>query len=52
MKITVVCDVLGEETNGTVVAAKNLINFLKEKGHEVRVLCPEIENEKRTSESG
>ena len=43
MKITVVCDVLGEETNGTVVAAKNLINFLKEKGHEVRVLCPEIE---------
>ncbi len=43
MIVTVVCDVLGAETNGTVVAAKNLINFLKEKGHEVRVICPEIE---------
>lgn len=39
MVITVVCDVLGAETNGTVVAAKNLINFMQEKGHEVRVLC-------------
>ena len=43
MVITVVCDVLGAETNGTVVAARNLINSLKEKGHEVRVLCPEID---------
>ncbi len=43
MVVTVVCDVLGAETNGTVVASKNLINFLKSKGHEVRVLCPEIE---------
>ncbi len=43
MVVTVVCDVLGAETNGTVVASRNLINSLKEKGHEVRVLCPEIE---------
>ena len=43
MIVTVVCDVLGAETNGTVVASKNLINYLKKKGHEVRVLCPEIE---------
>lgn len=39
MKITVVCDVLGEENNGTTIAAMNLIRFLKDKGHEVRVLC-------------
>lgn len=43
MVVTVVCDVLGAETNGTVVASRNLINSLKEKGHEVRVLCPEID---------
>jgi len=42
MVVTIVCDVLGAETNGTVVASKNLINFLKAQGHEVRVLCPEI----------
>ena len=39
MIITVVCDVYGKENNGTVIAAKNLINSLKEKGHTVRVLC-------------
>ena len=39
MIITVVCDVYGAENNGTVIAAKNLINSLKEKGHTVRVLC-------------
>ena len=41
MKITVVCDVYGHDSNGVSVAAKNLINYLKDKGHEVRVLCPE-----------
>ncbi len=39
MNITVVCDVLGEENNGTTIAAMNLIRSLKAKGHTVRVLC-------------
>lgn len=39
MKILVVCDVLGEENNGTTIAAMNLIRFLKGRGHEVRILC-------------
>lgn len=37
--ITIVCDVHGEETNGQTIAANNLINYLKEEGHTVRVLC-------------
>lgn len=41
MKIAIVCDVLGEENNGTTVAAMNLIRYLKEKGHDVRVVCPD-----------
>lgn len=40
MKICIVCDVLGEENNGTTIAAMNLIRSLKTKGHEVRVICP------------
>ncbi|MBQ9030434.1 MAG: glycosyltransferase [Parasporobacterium sp.] len=39
MIITIVCDVLGEENNGTTVAAANLIRCMKARGHEVRVLC-------------
>jgi len=39
MIITVVCDVLGEENNGTTIAAMNLIRYLRGKGHEVRVVC-------------
>lgn len=39
MIVTVVCDVLGEENNGTSVAAMNLIRFLKDQGHTVRILC-------------
>lgn len=41
MIITVVCDVLGKENNGTAIAAMNLIRSLKAKGHEVRVICPD-----------
>jgi hypothetical protein len=41
MIVTIVCDVLGEENNGTTIAAMNLIRSLKQKGHEVRVLCPD-----------
>ncbi len=41
MTITVVCDVLGEENNGTTIAAMNLIRSLRAKGHTVRILCPD-----------
>lgn len=41
MIITIVCDTLGVPNNGTSVAAYNLINSLKEKGHTVRVVCPD-----------
>ena len=43
MKVTVVCDVLGEKNNGTTIAAYNLIESLKKKGHEVRVVCSDEE---------
>ena len=39
MIITVVCDVFGEENNGTVIAEMNLIRFLQKQGHIVRILC-------------
>ena len=41
MNITIVCDVLGEANNGTSLAAYNLINTLAEKGHNVKVVCPD-----------
>lgn len=41
MKIAVICDVLGQENNGTTIAAMNLIRALQRKGHEVRVVCPD-----------
>ena len=41
MIICVVCDVLGEENNGTTIAAMNLIRSLRAKGHTVRVVCPD-----------
>lgn len=49
MKVVVVCDVLGEENNGTTIAAMNLIRSLKAKEHEVRVVCPD---EARKGEEG
>lgn len=49
MVITVACDVLGEENNGTTIAAMNLIRFLKKRGHDVRVLCAD---QNRTGEEG
>ncbi len=39
MKIAVICDVLGQENNGTTIAAMNLIRTLRDKGHTVRVVC-------------
>ena len=41
MIITIVCEVLGAPNNGTSIAAMNLISYLKKKGHEVRVVCPD-----------
>ncbi|MDD7676594.1 MAG: glycosyltransferase [Eubacteriales bacterium] len=41
MKVTVICEVLGTANNGTSVAAYNLINYLKSRGHEVTVVCPD-----------
>ena len=39
MTITIACDVLGEENNGTSIAAMNLIRAMRRRGHTVRVLC-------------
>lgn len=39
MIITVVCDILGEENNGTAVVTMNLIRYLQSEGHTVRILC-------------
>ena len=41
MKVTIICDVLGEANNGTSLAAYNLITTLVKKGHEVKVVCPD-----------
>ena len=43
MKITIVCDVLGEANNGTSLAAWNLIHYLTERGHRVTVAAPATE---------
>ena len=43
MKITIVCDVLGEENNGTTLAAMNLIRAVRAGGHQVTILCPDEE---------
>ena len=40
MRVTVICDVLGEANNGTTLAALNLIRYLREKGHTVTVVAP------------
>lgn len=41
MKVTIICDVLGELNNGTTIAAMNLIKHLKENGHSVTVVSPD-----------
>lgn len=47
MIVTVVADVLGVPNNGTTIAALNLIRSLTEKGHTVRVVCPDKEKRGR-----
>lgn len=44
MVIAIICDVLGKANNGTTIAAEHLINALREKGHTVRVVCPDEEH--------
>lgn len=39
MNILIVCDVLGKKNNGTTMASYNLINAMKNKGHNVKVVC-------------
>ena len=34
LTIVVVCDVLGQENNGTTIAAMHLIRALRQKGHQ------------------
>lgn len=41
MNVAVICDVLGEPNNGTTIATLNFINSLKERGHNVSVVCPD-----------
>ena len=41
MVITFVCDVLGDENNGTTIATFNQIRAMQAKGHTVRVVCPD-----------
>lgn len=43
MVVTIVCDVLGRANNGTTIAALNLIDALKKRGHTVRVVCGDPE---------
>ncbi|MBR2903400.1 MAG: glycosyltransferase [Clostridia bacterium] len=43
MKIALICDVLGEENNGTTIAAMSLLRYLKKRGHEVRLVCADAD---------
>ena len=44
MIITIVCDVLGQENNGTTIAAMNLIRYLESQNHTVKILCSQQKN--------
>ena len=41
MKVTIISDIPLSRKNGTAVAAANLIESLRAKGHEVKVVCPD-----------
>lgn len=43
MKICVICDVLGQENNGTTIAGMNLIRSLKSKGYDVNIVCNDVD---------
>lgn len=38
MNITIICDVLGEPNNGTTIATLNLIRYLTDKGHNIKIV--------------
>ena len=46
MIITVICDVLGKENNGTTIATMNLIRALSKRGHTVRIVCSDAKQAK------
>ncbi|MCR5078463.1 MAG: glycosyltransferase [Bacilli bacterium] len=41
MVITFICEVLGEENNGTTIATMNVVRYLRSQGHEVHIVCPD-----------
>lgn len=45
MKISIIADVLGDENNGTTITVKRLIDNLKKRGHNVKVVSPSKINE-------
>ena len=45
MKIAIICDVLGKANNGTSIAAMNLIRYMQNAGHDVRVVCCDKDKE-------
>lgn len=45
MKIAIICDVLGKANNGTSIAAMNLIRYMQDAGHDVRVVCCDKDKE-------
>ena len=45
MRILIACDVLGEPNNGTSKASYNLIDALRARGHDVRVMCSDKNKE-------
>lgn len=47
MKITIVCDVLGVENNGTTIASMNLIRAMEKRGHEVTIVCSDEDKKGR-----
>ena len=49
MIITFICDVLGQENNGTTIATMNLIRNMREAGHTVRLVTDDVE---RKDEAG
>lgn len=43
MNIAIIADVLGEPNNGTSLATYNLIDAMKKRGHNVKVVCPDVD---------
>ena len=43
MNVTIICDVLGEPNNGTTIATLNLIHYLTDKGHRVKIVSADAD---------